>query len=164
MRRSSTALFAALGLLANLGCAGGSTKKPDAGAPDAGARAQIDEWAQITEVTPVDILFLVDNSGSMEEEQSNVAANFASFIDKIVKINDQEQPTGWVYNCPEGTGEFRFGSVSFDPDASPGVGSTVQIIYEPAQTPPTACGARPGATSCAAPQVCGNCGYCEASR
>jgi hypothetical protein len=85
----------------------------------------------------------------------------ASARDIVVKVNGNEQPTGWVYNCPEGTGEFRFGSVSFDPGASPGVGATVQIIYEPARTPPTPCGSRAGAMSCPAPQVCGNCDFCE---
>lgn len=34
--------------------------------------------------TPIDILFVVDNSGSMEEEQNNLAANFGQFIDLIV--------------------------------------------------------------------------------
>jgi len=35
------------------------------------------------EPTPADILFVVDNSGSMREEQENLAANFASFIDAL---------------------------------------------------------------------------------
>jgi hypothetical protein len=33
----------------------------------------------------VDILFVVDNSGSMDEEQNNLAANFGTFIDLIVE-------------------------------------------------------------------------------
>jgi hypothetical protein len=32
----------------------------------------------------VDILFMIDNSGSMDEEQANLAANFGAFIDLIV--------------------------------------------------------------------------------
>ena len=34
--------------------------------------------------TPIDILFVVDNSGSMEEEQNNLTANFGQFIDLIL--------------------------------------------------------------------------------
>lgn len=35
------------------------------------------------EPTPADILFVVDNSGSMREEQENLAANFTAFIDAL---------------------------------------------------------------------------------
>ena len=40
---------------------------------------------QIEEISkPVDLLFMVDNSGSMEEEQNNLAANFGIFIDLLL--------------------------------------------------------------------------------
>ncbi|HET6584479.1 MAG TPA: vWA domain-containing protein [Nannocystaceae bacterium] len=38
---------------------------------------------QISVNKDVDILFVIDNSGSMGEEQANVSANFASFIDVL---------------------------------------------------------------------------------
>ena len=39
----------------------------------------------IESVSKTDILFLVDNSGSMAQEQANLAANFAVFIGEILK-------------------------------------------------------------------------------
>jgi hypothetical protein len=44
---------------------------------------------QLTENKDVDILFVIDNSGSMGEEQANLAANFGAFIE-ILEANDVE--------------------------------------------------------------------------
>ncbi len=35
---------------------------------------------------PVDVLFVVDNSGSMEQEQTKLAANFATFIQYFIDL------------------------------------------------------------------------------
>lgn len=45
------------------------------------------ETTEQTEVRPVDILFMVDNSNSMCEEQDILTANFAAFIDILVMAN-----------------------------------------------------------------------------
>ncbi|MGF1509981.1 MAG: vWA domain-containing protein [Myxococcota bacterium] len=50
------------------------------------------------QVTPADILFVVDNSGSMAEEQANLARNFFAFIDELTE---------------EG-GDYRIGVVTTD--------------------------------------------------
>jgi hypothetical protein len=42
-----------------------------------------DNQLQISEQKDVDILFVIDNSGSMGEEQANLAANFAAFIEVL---------------------------------------------------------------------------------
>lgn len=82
--------------------------------------------------------------------------------DLIVKVSRQEVPvSGWNYNCPEPqSDDFKHGSVSFDSASCPALNSTMQFVYEPADTanPPTPCSA---AAPCAAGQRCGNCGYCE---
>jgi hypothetical protein len=53
--------------------------------------------------TPADVLFVVDNSGSMADEQENLARNFAAFINEIagagdyqlaVVTTDLDSPTG----------------------------------------------------------------------
>jgi hypothetical protein len=60
-----------------------SSGEPDARqyAPDAGPVVVGD--GGLTGCTKIDILFVVDNSGSMGEEQTNLATNFPSFIDVI---------------------------------------------------------------------------------
>lgn len=47
------------------------------------------ENVQLRELNPirnVDILFVIDNSGSMQEEQRNLAQNFSAFMDELRKI------------------------------------------------------------------------------
>ncbi|WP_146158152.1 vWA domain-containing protein [Enhygromyxa salina] len=44
---------------------------------------------QLTENKDVDILFVIDNSGSMGAEQANLAANFGAFIE-VLEANDVE--------------------------------------------------------------------------
>ncbi|MCA9550690.1 MAG: VWA domain-containing protein [Myxococcales bacterium] len=52
---------------------------------------------------PVDILFVVDNSGSMADEQENLATNFNSFIDQVA-----------------GSVDYRIGVVTTDLDTNGG--------------------------------------------
>lgn len=40
--------------------------------------------------TPADILFVVDNSGSMDDEQENLRRNFGAFIDEIAGAGDYQ--------------------------------------------------------------------------
>jgi hypothetical protein len=47
--------------------------------PDLGAEVQVDRITQVT-VPAVDVLWVVDNSGSMEEEQRALRDNFGSFM------------------------------------------------------------------------------------
>lgn len=68
-------------VLAGGGCTSHSLEAPT---PD-----PLPERQQYREVNPtreVDILFLVDNSGSMEQEQANLAANFPAFMDELKAI------------------------------------------------------------------------------
>ena len=47
------------------------------------------ELAQYREINPirnVDIVFVIDNSGSMSEEQANLARNFPVFMDELAGL------------------------------------------------------------------------------
>jgi hypothetical protein len=49
---------------------------------------QVDNFVQNQAQTPkVDILWVIDNSGSLGDEQDALAANFSSFIDKFIERN-----------------------------------------------------------------------------
>jgi hypothetical protein len=63
---------------------------------------QIDEWIQ-TSGQDVDVLFVVDNSGSMGEEQSNLASNFQTFINAASTWNN-DYHVGVVTTDFEGDG------------------------------------------------------------
>ncbi|MCK6550137.1 hypothetical protein L6R52_30155 [Myxococcota bacterium] len=68
------------------------TLDPDAGAPrDAGTSTPAQD-AGVTrpppELTPVDIIVVVDNSASMADEQANLARNFAAFADQVIGVVD----------------------------------------------------------------------------
>ena len=66
------------------------------------------ESAQYREINPirkVDILFVVDNSGSMSEEQANLARNFPVFMDQLTALQG---------------GDFHIASVSTDLGAGAG--------------------------------------------
>lgn len=39
---------------------------------------------------PIDLLFVIDNSGTMGEEQENLARNFAGLIDKLLDLKDAD--------------------------------------------------------------------------
>ncbi len=75
-----------------LGADGG--RPPDAGASSVGPTVQ---------VVPADILFVVDNSASVVDEQATLAANFARFVDQVA-----------------GAGDYRIGVVSTDMDSFQG--------------------------------------------
>ncbi|HVI01541.1 MAG TPA: vWA domain-containing protein [Enhygromyxa sp.] len=60
-------------------CACQAQPKPVELAPDLDPDAQL----QLTEQKDVDILFVIDNSGSMGAEQANLAANFGAFIEVL---------------------------------------------------------------------------------
>lgn len=52
--------------------------------------SQVDEFVQTSGQT-VDVLFIIDNSGSMSEEQENLADNFASFINGAQQFQNDYQ-------------------------------------------------------------------------
>ncbi|MCB9647043.1 MAG: hypothetical protein H6730_10680 [Deltaproteobacteria bacterium] len=85
----------------SLGPDGGTTTSdPDAGTP-----------GPLLQVVPADILFVVDNSGSIEAHQQNLAANFASFVNQVA-----------------GTGDYRIAVISTDLDTSGGEQGGVSVI------------------------------------
>jgi hypothetical protein len=47
---------------------------------------QTDNWRSVDVTRKVDILFMIDNSRSMEQEQENLARNFPAFIDQLRNI------------------------------------------------------------------------------
>ncbi|MBI5528288.1 MAG: VWA domain-containing protein, partial [Deltaproteobacteria bacterium] len=57
----------------------------------------------IETISKADIIFLVDNSGSMAQEQENLAANFADFIKEVLK----------------GQNDFHIGLVTTDVNFNP---------------------------------------------
>jgi hypothetical protein len=60
---------------------------------------QTDMYIQSSEKAPVDVLWIVDNSGSMAEEQSSLATNFNYFISDFVK-NDVDFNMGITTTDP----------------------------------------------------------------
>ena len=58
----------------------------DLAAPHPMPEQQTDKYVPINPVRKADILFMVDNSISMEQEQDNLARNFPAFIDELRKI------------------------------------------------------------------------------
>lgn len=79
-------------------------------APDPLPEQQNDQYFDLNPVRDVDILFMIDNSPSMAEEQSNVRSNFKTFIDKLDGI------TG-------GRPNVNIGVISSDLGAGRGVGT-----------------------------------------
>jgi hypothetical protein len=81
---------------------------------DAGGQSQPDTGYGIA-IIPADILFVVDDSGSMADEQQNLADNFSSFID---------QTALWA--------EYRIGVVSTDITSQGGQrGGNQSFTYSP---------------------------------
>ncbi|WP_146662381.1 vWA domain-containing protein [Enhygromyxa salina] len=78
-------LIAGSAVLACLVGCGGPGLKP----VDLESAPQADDQLQLTENKDVDILFVIDNSGSMGAEQANLAANFGAFI-QVLEANDVE--------------------------------------------------------------------------
>lgn len=58
---------------------------PDAGRPDARPPVDYPDGGQAARCEKIDLLFVVDNSGSMGEEQTNLATNFPAFIEVIAE-------------------------------------------------------------------------------
>ncbi|MCB9561865.1 MAG: hypothetical protein H6709_15105 [Kofleriaceae bacterium] len=75
-------LAAACGPTAGDGGGGGGDDDgaPDGGRPDAAPPIVYPDGGSAQRCEKIDILFVIDNSGSMGEEQANLAANFPGFI------------------------------------------------------------------------------------
>jgi hypothetical protein len=67
---------------------------------------QNDQYYEVNPIRDIDILFMVDNSPSMEQEQANLGRNFPAFIDELSKI-------------PGGLPNVHIGVVSSDLGAGP---------------------------------------------
>lgn len=96
------AILTTSGLLAAAGCTGNI----DQFGGDAGPSGILqipDAGGAYVQREPADVLFVVDNSGSMAVNQSRLAQGFQSFIAQV-----------------EGQGDFRIGVVSTDLDSSAG--------------------------------------------
>jgi len=62
---------------------GDDTGDVDGGRPDARPWVPPGDGGQVARCEKIDILFVIDNSGSMGEEQTNLVANFPAFIQVI---------------------------------------------------------------------------------
>ena len=67
---------------------------------------QNDQYYEVNPIRDIDILFMVDNSPSMEQEQANLGRNFPAFIDELKKI-------------PGGLPNVHIGVISSDLGAGP---------------------------------------------
>ena len=54
--------------------------------PNPNPTAESSQYREINPIRNVDILFVVDNSGSMSEEQGNLARNFPVFMDELTAL------------------------------------------------------------------------------
>src|SRR5690242_4714584 len=55
-------------------------------APNPAPEQQTDQYYDVNPVRDVDILFMIDNSPSMQEEQDKLNANFPVFMNELKKI------------------------------------------------------------------------------
>lgn len=103
-------VFVGMGvLLGGLGCQGYTFEQK---CPEGITESQLTVPA--AKPVPADILFVVDNSASMADEQANLAANFEFFINQIV-----------------GSGDYQIAIVSTDQDSSGGEREgQVSITYD----------------------------------
>lgn len=98
MRHLHLPLSLGLGaLLGGLGCQGYTFEQK---CPEGITESQVTVPA--AKPVPADILFVVDNSGSMADEQANLAANFEFFINQI-----------------QGSGDYQIAIVTTDQSGSP---------------------------------------------
>lgn len=77
------------------------------------------EIAQFREVNPirnVDIVFVVDNSGSMAEEQQNLARNFPIFMDELANVQGADIRIGVV------SSDLGAGAMTTNGQCTPGPG------------------------------------------
>ncbi|MFO0722569.1 MAG: vWA domain-containing protein [Myxococcota bacterium] len=79
--RPITRLFALVGAA----CLGGACMQYDFRVVIPESTKEVKKTVAAAHPTPVDILFVVDNSGSMAEEQANLARNFDQFINELTK-------------------------------------------------------------------------------
>lgn len=84
MRRSTLSTFLGLSLAATAGLAGCNNREISEVVPNQDKEEFKDIPVQLNR--DIDILFVIDNSGSMEEEQISLAANFPNFINVLETI------------------------------------------------------------------------------
>ncbi len=83
------AIYVGVGLVLAVGCGGALDRESDseggdqAGAPDAGGGGGGGGGGATERCNRMDLVFVVDDSGSMAEEQNNLADNFPDFISVI---------------------------------------------------------------------------------
>ncbi|MBA3818554.1 MAG: VWA domain-containing protein, partial [Deltaproteobacteria bacterium] len=114
--RQSSALFCSLGLAALLaGC-------PDRTISEVNPQQGRVEYKDIpvTVNRNIDILFVVDDSGSMADKQANLRANFAGFINVLNTIE------GGLPDVHIGVISSDMGTKGIDGAAGPGVGTVGQ--------------------------------------
>lgn len=75
-------------------------------APDPRPEQQTNQYYEVNPIRDVDILFMVDNSPSMNQEQENLGRNFPAFMDELKKI-------------PGGLPNVHIGVISSDMGAGP---------------------------------------------
>jgi len=85
--------------------------------PQPGILKDMSQSINVAAQTDVDILFVVDNSGSMQEEQNGIGQKINGFLDKIKSLNWQiaitttddraETPVGGGVSRPWSDGNFR---------------------------------------------------------
>jgi hypothetical protein len=113
----SAPVLALLSLLPNLWACGPSARDPGTGddddTPDAAVQPPPPPPGDAGPgCQAIDVLFVIDNSGSMEEEQSNLAANFPQFVsvleasglDYRVAVTTTGRDYAWTMQAPIGGG------------------------------------------------------------
>jgi hypothetical protein len=121
--------LASLGLLALAGC-------PDRKISEVNPNQDKEEFKDIPVQLnrDLDILFVIDNSGSMEEEQQSLATNFPLFIDRLETIE------GGLPNIHMGVVSSDVGAGPFNISMCSGTGDNGQLQTTPQVTgcsPPT---------------------------
>jgi hypothetical protein len=124
-----TALLLASTLVAFTGCSDDTSSADDGGADDGGQTfdAVQDPDAVVYDAGPpldaypaggVDVLFVIDNSGSMAEEQANLAASIGSFVTTLQAANGNTLPSIQigVVSTDVGAGPFVVGGCSGNGD------------------------------------------------
>lgn len=106
MRTTTTILLAALASLPGCAC----------DTAPAGAVVDCQAGAVVPEAVQTDILFVIDDSGSMSQEQENLRDNLAAFIDALVASPVQN--------------DFRIGVTSTSVDEYSTAGGTLRQAYD----------------------------------
>lgn len=106
MRTTTTILVAALATLPGCAC----------DTAPAGAVVDCQAGAVVPEAVQTDILFVIDDSGSMSQEQANLRDNLAAFIDALVASPVQN--------------DFRIGVTSTSVDEYGTTGGAVRVAYD----------------------------------